>query len=60
MFDELPPINIQHSIPTLRGKYLVSIPEYLKFTVNTRGFVPLNLENKLGRSAISNNPTLGT
>lgn len=53
MYEELPPLNIQHSIPTLKGKYVMSIPEYYKYTVNTRGFIPLNLQKKIGHNTIS-------
>lgn len=49
---DIPAINVQHEIPTLHGEYSVSIPEYLGYTLNTRGFIPLNLDKQIGRSTI--------
>lgn len=49
----IPTIVVQHDIPTVRMKAAVEIPEYLRFNVNTKGYLSINMrENTIaGRIA---------
>lgn len=49
----IPSVVVQHDIPTVRMKATVEIPEYLRFNVNTKGYLSINMrENTIaGRIA---------
>lgn len=49
----IPSVVVQHDIPTVRMKATVEIPEYLRFNVNTKGHLSINMrENTIaGRIA---------
>lgn len=49
----IPSVVVQHDIPTVRMKATVEIPEYLRFNVNTKGYLSIDMrENTIaGRIA---------
>lgn len=40
----IPPVIVQHDIPTVYMKATVEIPEYLRFNVNTKGYLSIDMQ----------------
>lgn len=47
------PITIQHGIPSIRTKVRVMIPEYFRFNVNLKGYLPIEMKEDVITGTIS-------
>lgn len=48
----IPPMRFQHEIPVVRAKMSASIPEFLRFNLNTKGYVRIDVHEASTSSTI--------